>query len=201
MDDCISKPVSEVQLAHLINRWASSGTMPDINLANSAALDQPHFTQLDANQTKVASAHEQLQEQSQKQLQEQNTPVDLALCLKLANRKPALARDMLTMMLQSLPTEKSEIQQAVDNNDLIKLTDLVHKLYGSSCYCGVPQLKETAGLLDKTLNKKNTANIHEPLTQDTLTKLNKAIDDILHWGQNRNLNEFFSLSTSEETVK
>jgi two-component system, NarL family, sensor histidine kinase BarA len=194
MDDCISKPVSEVQLAHLINRWATSPEKhpvveSDSKLSNPLPLNITDSDLMNSVTPPVnqesSSRHTTLHNQDT----EIKKSVDLALCLKLANHKPALARDMLKMMLESLPLEKAEIQQAAADKDLTRLNDLVHRLYGSSCYCGVPQLKEVSGRLDKSLHSGKDLDI-----QAALTTLNMAIDDILEWGQGRNLNEFFSLS-------
>jgi two-component system, NarL family, sensor histidine kinase BarA len=172
MDDCISKPVSEVQLGHLINRWSNSNEVEaaatKTQPPSEPAITEPFFTESVAFN---------------------NIAVDHALCLKLANHKPVLARDMLKMMLESLPTEKKEIQEAASNKNLPVLSELIHRLYGSSCYCGVPQLKKITGFLDKALNANTELDIHKEIST-----LVAAIDEILVWGENRNLDEFFNLT-------
>ncbi len=176
MDDCISKPVNEAQLAHIINRWASLRGKKEVIIQENI-----HITQ------------EKLPAKNQKR--DPSSSVDISLCLKLANNKPALAHDMLQMMLSSLPTEKLGINQAVAENNIPVLGELIHRLYGSSCYCGVPQLKSISGLLDKLLQANKIAEI-----ENAITTLNHAIDEILLWGESRDLNEVFGLQQKIEIL-
>jgi len=117
-----------------------------------------------------------------------NTSVDISLCLKLANHKPPLARDMLRMMLEGLPNEKELINQAVTDKNYALLSELIHRLYGSSCYCGVPRLKNISGLLDKLLQAKEISDALQ-----AINSLNSAIDDVLSWGEKRDLNTVFGI--------
>jgi len=172
MDDCISKPVSESQLAHIINRWTSLSGKKEVVVAQDSSAKQEKLPLKDTNP-------------------DANSSVDINLCLKLANNKPQLARDMLRMMLEGLPIEKQQINQAIaDNNDAV-LNELVHRLYGSSCYCGVPRLKSISGFLDKLLQAKEIDEARE-----VIHSLNSAIDDVLAWGENRDLDEVFGIKTA-----
>jgi two-component system sensor histidine kinase BarA len=111
------------------------------------------------------------------------------LCLKLANNKPLLARDMLKMILDGLPCEKAQINHAIKEGNDAQLNELIHRLYGSSCYCGVPRLKSISGFLDKLLQAKEFKNAKE-----AIPSLNSAIDDVLAWGENRDLNTIFGIN-------
>ncbi len=170
MDDCISKPVSESQLAHIINRWAPVSGKKEVVVTQATP----------AQQEKLPLKDNSL---------ETNTSVDINLCLKLANNKPLLARDMLKMMLDGLTCEKAQINQAITDGNDEMLNELIHRLYGSSCYCGVPRLKSISGLLDKLIQ---TRKIDE--AKAAIHSLNSAIDDVLSWGENRDLNEIFGIS-------
>ncbi|MFO1390374.1 response regulator [Cellvibrio sp.] len=167
MDDCISKPVSESQLAHIINRWTSLSGKKEIVIPNAAPKEQ---NKLPLRDTDASGS------------------VDVSLCLKLANNKPLLARDMLKMMLDSLPNEKQQINQAFEQGNTNLFGELIHRLYGSSCYCGVPRLKSISGLLDKLIQAKDIDN-----AKAAIPSLNHAIEDILAWGKNRDLNEVFGI--------
>ncbi|MES2823107.1 MAG: response regulator [Pseudomonadota bacterium] len=173
MDDCISKPVTEAQLAHIINRWAILAGKKEI----AAQENIPAIQEKPVIQT--SNIELDLNKES---------PVDIALCLKLANNKPLLAHDMLQLMLSGLFTEKNEINQAAAANDLSALSELVHRLYGSSCYCGVPKLKRTSGALDKLLQANKTMEV-----ENAINVLNHAIDEVLRWGENRDLRDVFGL--------
>ena len=121
-------------------------------------------------------------------LAEDVTSVDILTSLRLANNKPKLARDMLVMLLQNLEAERCDINAAFEQEDFVKLEELVHRLYGSCCYCGVPRLKKISGLLDKLLQAKQYEQ-----APGAMVSLNKAIDDVLNWGHNRDINAIFSL--------
>lgn len=172
MDDCISKPVSESQLAHIINRWTSLSGKKEVVVNQEPGIEQSKLPLKDLNS-------------------DTNASVDINLSLKLANNKPLLARDMLKMMLDSLPNEKQQINQALTEGNEVLLGELVHRLYGSSCYCGVPCLKNISGLLDKLIQAKDLANINS-----AVVSLNNAIDDIIAWGKNRDLNEVFGIEAA-----
>jgi two-component system sensor histidine kinase BarA len=169
MDDCVSKPVNEAQLAHIINRWACLTGKREV-VIHEDSNTAPEKLLIDNKSPDTSSS------------------VDILLCLKLANNKPALARDMLKMMLDGLPTEKENINQAIATNNVSALTELIHRLYGSSCYCGVPRLKSISGLLDKLLQAKE---IEE--AQNAIGTLNHAIDDVISWGKDRDLNDVFGI--------
>lgn len=169
MDDCISKPVSEAQLAHIINRWACLSGKKEVVISDSKTARIKDITPIDTDT-------------------ETNASVDIHLCLKLANNKPALARDMLKMMLDGLPAEKIAIGNALNNNDDNLLSELIHRLYGSSCYCGVPRLKSISGLLDKLFQAKEFGQAKE-----AIASLNNAIDDVIAWGINKDLNATFGI--------
>lgn len=171
MDDCISKPVSEAQLAHIINRWASLSGKKEVVPTTGFRVAQPTLTTINSNNDDITS-------------------IDIALSLKLANHKPALARDMLSMLLKGLPDEQQQINQAFSNQDFEQLEILIHRLFGSCCYCGVPRLKKISGLLDRLLQSQQYDQI-----DSVITALNNAIADILRWAEDRDINKQFGLKS------
>ena len=172
MDDCVSKPVSEAQLAHIVNRWVSQAGKKEVVVT-------PQELQNSITQPRMPAIAD---------LTEDVTSVDILMSLRLANNKPTLARDMLVMLLQNLEAERTDINAAFEQEDFVKLEELVHRLYGSCCYCGVPRLKKISGLLDKLLQAKQYEQ-----APGAMVSLNKAIDDVLSWGHNRDINAIFSL--------
>lgn len=172
MDDCISKPVNETQLAHIINRWASLSGKKEVVVQVDEKTYHPKREPLPT--------------------EDHTGSVDIQLCLKLANYKPALARDMLSMLLAGLEDEKQQIANALQQEQFDQLSELIHKLYGSSCYCGVPRLKHISGLLDKLFQSKQYEQ-----ARDAVPALNHALDDLINWGRNKNIDALFGLEISE----
>lgn len=173
MDDCISKPVNESQLAHIINRWASLSGKKEVVIQQE---EKP------VTNTRETIPTEDL-----------TGSVDIQLCLKLANHKPALARDMLSMLLAGLEAEKEQINQTLNADQYEAVGELVHRLYGSSCYCGVPRLKHISGLLDKLFQSKQYEQ-----ARSAIPALNHALDDLINWGRNKNIDALFGLEPSEQ---
>lgn len=167
MDDCLSKPVSEAQLAQALSRWANRGRSDKSPAGNGSRGSSTH---------RVAQAPDDL------------ATVDIALSLQLANFKPALARDMLKMLLENLPAELADINRAFRNNDFLHLEERVHRLYGSSCYCGVPRLKKISSLLDKLLQARQYNQ-----TEEVIASLNLIIEDILQWAEDKDIDALFGL--------
>ncbi len=105
-----------------------------------------------------------------------NSPIDWRDILKITNNKPELAKEMVAMLGAELPDMKTDINHAHRTKQFRNLLEKVHKLHGSCCYCGVPQLKNIAATLEMKLKRQDYQQI-EPLLQ----ALNHEIDHILNY--------------------
>ncbi|WP_084591570.1 response regulator [Gilvimarinus agarilyticus] len=126
LDDCIRKPVTEAQLAQMLNRWTG------------LTINQQRQIPLPPTDTSEP--------------EDSGSPVNISQCLALSNHKADLARDMLVMLIDSLETEQNAFNAAYEAEDYALLQEQIHKLYGSCCYTGVPHLRSITGLLDKALS-------------------------------------------------
>ncbi|MFJ9993599.1 response regulator [Pseudomonas putida] len=113
MDDYLTKPISERQLAQVVMKWTglSLGT-PSLDRATERFPDGSELKVLD---------HEE--------------------GLRLAAGKADLAADMLAMLLASLEGDRQAIRSAREQGDRSAMIERVHRLNGASRYCGVPQLR------------------------------------------------------------
>ncbi len=73
-------------------------------------------------------------------------PINLAICLKIANNNKEIASKLISMFIKELPEAQKDINKEYENNDFIELKKHVHKLLGSSAYCG-------ASLIQRDLNE------------------------------------------------
>ena len=88
---------------------------------------------------------------------ETNTPIyDKDLSLQLAGGKPDLAEQMLGMLLETLPELCEQANAAAAANDADALFRNVHKINGSTRYCGVPALGEAADQLELLIKAGST---------------------------------------------
>lgn len=84
------------------------------------------------------------------------------------------------MLLEGLESEREGLEQAFAAQDFPLLQERVHRLYGSSCYCGVPRLKRLSGLLDKILQNGQFDQVRSPLSA-----LDREMTEIFKWAQER----------------
>lgn len=82
-------------------------------------------------------------------------PIDWPLSLKLANNKPHLAKEMLSLFVADLPQFQARIKKAQTESDYEALQQHVHKLHGASCYCGAPRIRTIANELETALKTMN----------------------------------------------
>jgi len=112
--------------------------------------------------------------------------IDTNLSLSLSNGKPALAAELLHLLLKDLQQNHIDISKALTESRFGDALELIHKLYGASCYCGVPQLKEAC--------KKLEAQLKEQLSMPSLCDIaafNVAIQDLLDWQDNCDVDTLF----------
>jgi two-component system sensor histidine kinase BarA len=126
MDDYLTKPINERQLAQVVLKWTG--------LSLQAINKRP--------------AEIELQEHGNLRV------LDAEEGLRLAAGKADLAADMLRMLLESLVSDREAIQAARDNRDHDALIERVHRLHGATRYCGTPQLR-AACQQTETLLKQN----------------------------------------------
>ncbi|WP_136474971.1 response regulator [Pseudomonas sp. DG56-2] len=126
MDDYLTKPISERQLAQVVLKWTG---------LNLSAPNHERTPERMANSSELKV-------------------LDPEEGLRLAAGKPDLAADMLAMLLASLEADREAIRIAREAADRNGMIERVHRLNGASRYCGVPQLR-AACQRSETLLKQN----------------------------------------------
>lgn len=99
---------------------------------------------------------------------------DKNLSLELAGGNPQLAEQMFDMLCKGLLEQKLAINTAINDSDMDSLYQHVHKITGSTRYCGVPALADASEVLDRQLKNGETDKL------DVLVKnLNEEIDRLI----------------------
>jgi len=98
---------------------------------------------------------------------------DEQLSLQLAGGNQDLARQMLEMLLKELPELRTSMNAAHQQGDKAALYDNVHKINGSSRYCGVPAIGQAANDLEILL-KQDIDDL-----ENALNGLNTEIERLL----------------------
>ncbi|MET1068614.1 MAG: response regulator [Pseudomonas prosekii] len=135
MDDYLTKPISERQLAQVVLKWTGLALR---NQGPERSSDSHGGSEL------LVLDHEE--------------------GLRLAAGKADLAADMLAMLLASLEADREAIRVAREANDQNALIERVHRLHGATRYCGVPQLRaacQRSETLLKQQDPKATAALEE----------------------------------------
>ncbi|HHM7255605.1 TPA: response regulator [Pseudomonas aeruginosa] len=127
MDDYLTKPIDEQQLAQVVLKW--TGLSLGQSLASMSRA--PQLGQLSV--------------------------LDPEEGLRLAAGKADLAADMLAMLLASLAADRQAIRQARDNDDRTALLERIHRLHGATRYCGVPQLRAACQTSETLLKQNDPA--------------------------------------------
>ncbi len=76
---------------------------------------------------------------------------DEQLSLELAGGNEDLAQQMFEMLRNELPALQSSMNEAFEEGDKAALYDNVHKINGSTRYCGVPAVGKAANNLELLL--------------------------------------------------
>ena len=171
MDDFASKPIREEELVELMKRWAKQ----PLEFEKST----PESTQPQENQQNSMAALDAKNEQKVE-------PVDIKLSLELAKNKPDLAKDMLTMLINTLPSERKNMEKEFQTQNWGALQEVVHKLHGGCCYCGVPALKNATSTLDKSLKDNLLTEVEQEYNS-----VIKNIDAILQWSKSNDIEQTF----------
>lgn len=79
--------------------------------------------------------------------------IDTDLALERAGGNRELARELYQMLQNDLPNYLAKIQHYTASGDRAALIEVVHKLKGSTTYCGVPALNEAAATLEERLRQ------------------------------------------------
>lgn len=135
LDDYLSKPISERQLAQVVLKWTGLALRNQSIAHTGITTEHHHLSVLDADEG-----------------------------LRLAAGKPDLAADMLSMLLAGLPGDRQAIRQARDSGERNALIERVHRLHGATRYCGVPQLR-AACQRSETLLKQNDPAAQQALDE------------------------------------
>ncbi|GHF84568.1 two-component sensor histidine kinase BarA [Thalassotalea marina] len=153
-DSYMTKPIDETMLRHTIYEYcdldllgaqASRAKLLNADLPFEKSVEQP-LPAIDVTPQSGFSL-------------ETSSVINWPLALKRAGRKPKLAKDMLTGLVESLPEVRTGMQEAITSQDLERVKELMHKLNGACCYSGVPDLGKLVHQLETEL--KRGANIDD----------------------------------------
>ncbi|WP_038174241.1 two-component sensor histidine kinase BarA [Vibrio pacinii] len=162
MDDYLTKPIEEHVLQQVLMHW-------------SPHTKQEELEKLDISSHTLDQTASDLNDHAQRT---HNTMIiDWQAALKQSANKQDLARDMLQMLIDSIPEVDTIVESALkdDHVDVEQLIHHVHKLHGSSSYCGVPRLKNICATIEKALRSGSTIEEVEPELFELQDEMEKVV--------------------------
>ncbi len=107
--------------------------------------------------------------------------VDWELALLRAAGKPQLAREMLQLLIDSLPQTLADLDKYRASHQRDALIQLVHKLHGATCYTGVPRIKALSELIETELKTGKGLSTIEPELFDLSDQLTDLLAESQQW--------------------
>ena len=153
MDDCLAKPIDEIALQRIINKWTQDKPVLENITTQVITNEKPAESSPSAN----------------------NLSFDWQLALKQSAGKEDLAKEMLTMLINDFATIKTEADKAIAGEiDNVHFAQIIHKFHGGCSYSGVPKLKKIAGLIEKELKRGISPDLLEPELLELLDELDNV---------------------------
>lgn len=107
--------------------------------------------------------------------------LDWGLALQRADGKLELAKEMLDLLINSLPHAQQAISEAIEQQDENALLQQVHKLHGATCYTGLPMLKQLTEEIEIQLKKGCSIAHIEPELYELQDRIGALINDAKRW--------------------
>ncbi|MCF6764366.1 ATP-binding protein [Thiotrichales bacterium 19S3-7] len=167
--DYQSKPITEQKVNYLVETWLGKNIKKVDKITN-----------------------EDIEEPSDKY-------IDMALGIQLAGGSEKVALEMFEMLLIDLIEAKQKINLYAENGDYQSLVQVVHKLHGGCCYCGVPILKKRVRDLEAYLKEylKQQTSADESTLNEMVVACIDAIDRTLKAAENETKKDSASRSSNQ----
>ena len=104
--------------------------------------------------------------------------LDKNLAIEQAGGDETLAKELFGMLLKDAPQLLEQIEIAFNIRNTVDLWEHAHKLYGSTAYCGVPQLRERAKAVEDAIK----ADAHSDVLEDEVRALSEAVQSLCAHG-------------------
>lgn len=100
--------------------------------------------------------------------------LDWRLALRQAADEPKLAKELLQMLIDSLPEFETLIEKNITENNSTELHKVIHKLHGSAACSGVPRMKTLCQRLEHGLLTNTTLADLEPELLELLDEIHNV---------------------------
>ena len=98
--------------------------------------------------------------------------INFRLALKSCANNKILANDMIKMFKSEISDAEERITNLMKVNDSNNMKTLIHKLHGSSVYCGAQKISELCSTIETNLKKGKEIKDVEPELFELIDEIN-----------------------------
>lgn len=209
IDDYVGKPINQAQLLQILQRWLGK-TSQTTDLQNHSSAVSPTFgdtvvttatlatgmanppiasvSETAGKPTNTATAAKTRRLEDKSKLPEKDPEfcqlavIDWEDALMRVAGKTDLASNLLIMLIDSVPKERADLEQAWQKHDRQELANIAHRLLGASRYTGVPQLRYASQKLEDKclLNVSNVSPAQFAMLTPYYEQLLQALSHVQH---------------------
>ncbi|MCT7985343.1 ATP-binding protein [Laspinema sp. A4] len=173
MDDYLSKPVDEEDLARIVQRWAQKIPLSPVSYSPGARDSQlgESGSLVPGNPIYSTSGNGH---HSGLNTPNFNLPIDRQRLEKISRGKVAVKRQLLQMFLETASQDLQPLERAIAAQDYSQVKHFAHRLKGSAANMGVPILSDRAKELEEMACQQSLDGSTELL--DSFRELLDAVD-------------------------
>ena len=163
MSDYLSKPIDDVKLKELINKYCIDNSNVDLINYNQSTQNNTLSTTLD---TSILDSDQTLWSKEQ--------------ALKMSANKPDLAISLLNDFIKSVP----EVLEKITHQDTIpplELAKIIHKFAGGAAYCGLSSIKTLCNTIEINIKENNNIDDVKPELLELEDKINLILNNHESW--------------------
>ncbi|MFT5656945.1 MAG: two-component system sensor histidine kinase BarA [Gammaproteobacteria bacterium] len=194
--------IDGVDLLEMMRREKPQDTTPIVALTANLLDDEPQrlltlgfddYLRKPINETKFRAlldgSYQMANIQSEMAIDETNTTikisVDFGQSLQLSQNNRSILRKILAVLIRDIPTIQQQLETALLQFDREKLSAIVHKIQGITCYTSLPRLKQQVRSLQQflaiesnTLNRDMVMEVYDELAkiEEEVTLLLREMD-------------------------
>ena len=99
--------------------------------------------------------------------QDGDLSVDFRESLALSADNDSLMEKIFKILLKEIPEHQQQLSNATAQSDYVKLSEIIHKIHGITCYTSLPRLKKLA------------ISIQQQLTQESFEQVNCTVEPMI----------------------
>lgn len=157
MDDYLSKPIQQEDLARAIYHWTHNPSLTQ--LRSNGLLDKGSLPLAESDSTSSPSNATEALLSGESEI----SPIDRDRLERISRGKVAIQQRLLEIFLESATQDIEALQRAIIEQDYLQVERYAHRLKGSASNVGVPALAAIANQLETNARQQNLNSASDQL--------------------------------------